>query len=114
MEKEISVPAVSTTPQYVSVKVFYLAVLLVSLAMSVFALVVYDRYFTIKFASFDLPGYAMQIQEAQAARKLSEEDAGKLLSNIRQQIDALPPKYVVISGDAILGNAPKIEKLNFR
>lgn len=105
---------VTPAPQYVSVKVLYQAVLLVSLAVSILSLVVYDRFFTVKFASFDLPGYSLQIKEALAVNKITQEQADGLFENVRKQIDALPPKYIVISGDAVLGNAPKVEKLNIR
>ena len=113
IEKKPETP-VTPLPQYVSVKVLYQAVLAVSLAMSVFSLVIYDRFFTVKIASFDLPGYVMQLREAEAANTITQEQSDKLLKSLRDQIDSLPPKYVVISGDAILGNAPKVERLNLR
>lgn len=116
MENETPTENTATTkaPQYVSVKVLYQAVIFVSLAISVLSLVIYDRYFTIKLATFDLLGYSKLLEEARAANKITNDEADKMLKTVRQQIDALPPKYVVISGDAILGNAPKVEKLNIR
>lgn len=107
-------PAAQPAPQYVSVKVFYQAVVLVSLAMSILSVVVYDRFFTVKLASFDMLGYTDQIKGALAERKITLAQADEMFKSVRKQIDALPSKYVVISGDAILGNAPKVQKLDIR
>lgn len=109
-EEKQPVPA----PQYVSVKVMYQAVILVSIAMSVLTLVVYHRFFTLKLASFDLPRYVQQVRDARAANKITAAQADQMFESVRKQIDALPSQYVVISGDAILGNAPKLEKLAIR
>lgn len=107
-------PAEPQSPQYVSVKVLYQAVVLVSLAMSILSVVIYDRFFTVKIASYDMLGYTTQLKEALAAKQITLAQADEMLKNVRKQIDALPPKYVVIAGDAILGNAPKVEKLDIR
>lgn len=98
-------------PQYVSVKVFYQALLLVTFAASILTVVVYDRYFTVKIASFDLPGYWTQLREARMAGKITQEQSDRLMDGVKQQIDSLPPNYVVISGDAILGNATRVKRL---
>ncbi|WP_224962472.1 hypothetical protein [Geomonas subterranea] len=107
-------PAVPPAPQYVSVKVLYQAVVLVSLAMSILSVVVYDRFFTVKLASFDMLGYSEQIKGALAEKKITLAQADEMFKSVRKQIDSLPSKYVVISGDAILGNAPKVQKLDIR
>lgn len=109
-----AIPAAPPAPQYVSVKVLYQAVILVSLAMSILSVVVYDRFFTVQFASFDMLGYIEQIKVARAANKITAAQADEMFESVRKQIDALPSKYVVISGDAILGNAPKVQKLDIR
>lgn len=98
-------------PQYVSVKVMYQAVIFVSLAMSVLTIVIYHQYVAPKFASFDLQGYLVQIRDARAANVITKEQGDKMLEAVRVQIDALPSNYIVISGDAILGNATRVKKL---
>lgn len=112
--KKEAVPAAAAPPrppQFVSVKVLIQAVLFVSLAMSIMSLVVYDRFFAVKVASFDLPAFLLQIKTARAENKISDEQAGKLVDGVRAQIDALPPNYVVITGDVILGNAIRVKKI---
>lgn len=107
-------PATPAAPQYVSVKMMYQSLLIVSVAVSILTVFVYHSFFSVRLASFDLLGYATKLRDAQAAGRLTPQQSDQMLEGIRQQIDALPPKYVVISGDAILGNAPKVEKLDLR
>jgi len=98
-------------PQFVSVKVLYQAVLFVSLAMSALSLVVYDRFFAIKIASFDMPGFLTQVRTARLENRITEEQANKLWDEAKRQVDVLPPNYLVLSGDIIFGNAKRVKKL---
>ena len=113
-QENTETPSAPATQQYVSARMMYQSLLIVSVAVSLLTVFVYHSFVAVRFASFDLLSYATKLRDAQAAGKLTPQQVDQMLETIRQQIDALPPKYVVISGDAILGNAPKVEKLDLR
>jgi len=114
-ERETPAPkqAPPATPQgnYVSARVMYLTVIIVSMAMSILSVTVYDRAFATKVAVYDLPGLVMKLQSAVASKQLTQEQAGAIIDQATARINALPSNYVTISGDVILGKAPKAKKL---
>lgn len=110
-EKQVT-PVTPPSPQYVSARVMYQAVVIVSLAMSALSVAIYDRFFTTKFAAFDLPGLLVTIQAGRANGSMTEEQAVKKLDEVESMINSLPKNYVVLSGDTILGKPTHIRKLS--
>lgn len=94
--------------EYVTTKFFYQTVVVVSLVASVLSLFVYDRFFATKIATFDFPGYLMSVREKMALAG-NAADAEKVLmtglSTAENIVKNVPRNYVVISGDAILGDS---------
>ncbi len=93
---------------YVTTKVFYQAIIVVSLVASALSTVVYDRYFATKVAVFDLPGYLMSVREKMALAGNAANAEQILVAGLNEAekiVKSVPNNYVVISGDAVLGDS---------
>jgi len=101
----------SSQPQYVSVKVMYQAVLFVSLAMSIFSVVVYDRFFTTKIAVYDLPALLQKLDAAEMAKTITKEQGDQKIAEVKALVDSMPSNYIVLAGGTILGTPSRVKDL---
>ena len=100
------------SPQYVTAGIMYQAVIFVSLAMSLLTCFLYDRYVATKVAVFDLPGYLVKLKEEMANGKMTEVQMQESLDRVQRAVNSVQSNYVVISGDAVLGQPKRIQKLS--
>ena len=114
-----SAPAPAAAPQYVTTKQFFTTLVIVSLAVSALTVFVYDRFYSMRIASFDLPGHMLSVRNDLAAKvstnQLTNEQAmdmyGKDLDNVKKTIDSMPGNVLVISGDVVLGSPRRLIKI---
>lgn len=114
-------PAVKKqTPERLTVTagVLYQTVIVVSLVLSILAVVVYHQWVSrhpaagIQIATFDFPSYLKQLQVDMASGKITEQQMLAKLDELTKRIDSLPPNYVVLSGDCILGHPKQVRKID--
>lgn len=100
------------SPQCVTARVMYQAVIFVSLSMSLLACFLYDRFLATKVAVFDFPGYLVKLKADMASGKMTEEQMKQSLDDVERIVNSVPSNVVVISGDAILGQPKRIQKIS--
>lgn len=99
-------------PQFVTAGVMYQAVIFVSLAVSLLSCFLYDHFLAMKIAVFDLPGYLVRLKADMASGKMTEAQMKQSLDEADRLVNSVPSNIVVISGDVLLGQAKRVQKLS--
>jgi hypothetical protein len=87
---------------------FFLS-LLVSLAVSVLALFVYDRFIAQKVVAIDMKGYIAEQRELYLAGRIGDEELRRRLDRLEEVSLAIPANRVVLMGDAVVRNVEMIK-----
>ncbi len=83
--------------------------LIVSVVSSVGAVYIYHEKYSPKFLTMDVVGYLNEQRDLYLAGKLTDDDLKKRLDSMKNAIEQPPGRYVVLSGEAVLRGAEKIE-----
>ena len=105
-----------TGPGYVTWGTLLFTVILVSLLSSAGSVYLYHRFFAIRLASFDLPGYLKGVQtEAAKAGPAQEKEMGekiqKSMTAVEKLLTSQTKNTVILSGEVILGDSKPVTKL---
>ena len=95
----------------VSVKVLYQTTVIVALVCSVLSIYIYHSFFALRVATMDLPGYMMNVRDAVANGVMSQEQVVAAVEAAADATKSVPDRYVLISGDVILGDAKRVLKV---
>jgi hypothetical protein len=112
-----AIPSKPQRPQnFVNWGTVLFTVILFSIVSSVCSVYIYDKYFAIKLASFDLPAYlkSVQITVSKIDPGQEKEIAAKIqksLSAVEKMITSQPRNVVIISGEVVLGDSKSVKKL---
>jgi len=91
----------------------YLEIILITMAITLTMIFVYDRYFAQKIYVFGLKGYLRTEKALLMAGEIDEAGLQKRLDTIERLLDekAANSRHVILMGDAVLRNG---EKLNLK
>jgi len=60
----------------------------------------------------DIQKYITDVRDALVAGEVDEKGAEEAIQTLSDTINALPSRYTVLSGDAVLGNAPQVLRID--
>lgn len=79
--------------------------LLVSIAVSIATLFVYDRWYAQKIVAVDLKGYITLQRYKYKDGKINDEDLRKAFDRLEREMNSIPKNRVVIMADTAIRNA---------
>ncbi len=83
---------------------------IVSMVVSVCAILVYDKFFTQKIVTFDLQGYVATLRDLYLAKQIDDVELRKRIDKIEEIVLNTPKNKVIITSDVILGG-DRVENL---
>jgi hypothetical protein len=87
---------------------FFLS-LLVSLAVSVLSLFVYDRFIAQKVVAIDMKGYIAEQRDHYLAGRIDDAELRRRIDRLEEVSLAIPANRVVLMGDAVVRNVEMIK-----
>jgi hypothetical protein len=86
---------------------FFLS-LLVSLAVSVLCLFVYDRFLAQKVVALDMKGYIAEQRDLYLEGRIDDEELRRRIDRLEEVSLSIPANRVVLMGDAVIRNVEVI------
>ena len=83
--------------------------LLVSLAVSVLSLFVYDRFLAQKVVAIDMKGYLAEQRDLFMSGRIDDEELRRRIDRLEEVSLAIPANRVVLMGDAVIRNVEVIK-----
>ena len=114
-EENIS-PATKPAQRTVTARKMYLTVIIVSIIVSISTAVstiaYYDRHFVTKILVYDLTSKLQLVQKSLSEGKITVQQAEQVsaleIADAKKIADSVPANYIVMTGDAVLGNHAQI------
>jgi hypothetical protein len=78
--------------------------LLTSLLSSAMAIVVYDRFFSLRIDAIDIKGYIDEQREKYVAGKINDDELRRSFDRLEDATRNIPSNHAVIMGDAVVRN----------
>ena len=85
--------------------VSWIAVIVISLLVSVLSVFSYDRFFAQKIIAVDMKGYITKQRDLYLEGKLTDEQFRANIDKLEEAIKGIPSNKVAIMGDVVLKNA---------
>lgn len=83
----------------------WLAAALISVAVSVLSIFIYDRFLIKKIVSMDIKGYIAEQRDLYLAGRINDEQFRANIDKLEARVKSIPSNQVVIMGDAVVKNA---------